>query len=439
MSLVDPILRRTARRKAVIVAAALILAVWAVPHSMAQGVGQGQVRGEVVDENGDPEPKLVFWLVPADRSGNSKRQAKTNRKGVFQVNFLLSGLYTLEPEGDEVFVRHLAYEVRDGGGLLVDGSEGNVDPSRGVPPFRVSGGTQVVLRITVTDAATAKKISAGAALAAASGSLREVTARMQEGDYAAALKGVDTIIEGDEDVATAHFLRGEILVKLERLDEAEASLRRAREIDPELDGISGYLGMVLLTRAGRLWDRGDQQAATPMYREALECLERQIAIEPDNPRHLTNRAVALDRLGETDRLVEALEAVVAASPDNLDARVRLADVLSRSGRAEDAAKVLAGLPELDRSAASVLFNVAVAMFNEGKLESATLIAERVVAGDPEFPDPYRLLCRLRLAQGDRDGAIAAGERFLELVPPDDPRVSEEREMLKRLQAGSGPS
>lgn len=73
-----------------LLAAALLLAApaWAGPND-------GKLTGIVVDPQGTPQMGATVWILPEDSLGTSSRQLLTNEKGVFAIDRLLPGLYSV--------------------------------------------------------------------------------------------------------------------------------------------------------------------------------------------------------------------------------------------------------------------------------------------------------------------------------------------------------
>lgn len=69
---------------------------------------------------------------------------------------------------------------------------------------------------------------------------------VQAGNRVAALQLLEELVASSPSVAAHHFNLGFVLDELERYDEAEASFRRATELDPQLDRAWYGLGLVLI-------------------------------------------------------------------------------------------------------------------------------------------------------------------------------------------------
>jgi len=235
-------------------------------------------------------------------------------------------------------------------------------------------------------------------------------------------------------VAVSLYKRGMTLGRLGRFDEAEASLRKAAELSPELPGVEGAVGTVLVQRAGALAKDGSGEEARKLAGEAVEHLDRALAVEPGSPALLTNRVAALEAAGRRDDLDGALLALAAAKPDDPGPLLRLADLRLEAGRFEDAIAALEAIPRTHRSVAPVVYNRAAERFNVGKTDEAIRLGSLGLEFDPKLAPFHRLLARAHIARGENAEAIASLRKFLELAP-DDPDAATEREMLRRLEGG----
>ena len=82
-------------------------------------------------------------------------------------------------------------------------------------------------------------------------------------------------VEMDPNEPNGWQMCGEVLLSLERFDEAERYLRKALELNPHLTDAIANVGFLYLLR-------GDAQTAS-------ECFERALALEPRNPKALRGK------------------------------------------------------------------------------------------------------------------------------------------------------
>jgi tetratricopeptide (TPR) repeat protein len=115
----------------------------------------------------------------------------------------------------------------------------------------------------------------------------------KEGRLERALDLYQEIVATEPGDAWAHGRIGAIMAQWERLDEAEAALRQALELDPKLSQVQSNLGNIF-------YARGDYQAALEKYQQA-------IAINPDNPIFHANMHAAYKKLGKISDAVASLK------------------------------------------------------------------------------------------------------------------------------------
>ncbi|MDA0656678.1 MAG: tetratricopeptide repeat protein, partial [Proteobacteria bacterium] len=137
----------------------------------------------------------------------------------------------------------------------------------------------------------------------------------------------------------AWFNLGEVLEKLDRLDDAIFAYERVISLMPDLAPAYGNLGCVL-TETGRL-------------DEAIQVLKRSIAIEPAFPPTHTNLGNAYKYAGDMDQLIAAHQEAIRLAPGYADARYNLGVTLSMAGQYESAVEMLSSAielrPELSRA------------------------------------------------------------------------------------------
>jgi predicted TPR repeat methyltransferase len=148
----------------------------------------------------------------------------------------------------------------------------------------------------------------------------------QRGHGAQAFALIQQSILLDGAVAPWHNNLGNVLLGLERFDEAAAAYARCSELDPANREVLNNLG-VLLRRLQRL-------------QEAEEVLQRAIALDPDFADAHTNLAVLYAMLDRDDEAFAHFAKAVALTPDDLFARRLLVRAYGKCGRFAEAREVL---------------------------------------------------------------------------------------------------
>ncbi len=136
------------------------------------------------------------------------------------------------------------------------------------------------------------------------------------------------------------YARGLAWERRDRIDRAEADLRRILVTDPENIAALNALGYTLADRTTR-------------YQEALELIDRARAAEPDEPAIIDSYGWVLYRLGRTaDALVELRRAFTLQKDAEIAAHI--AEVLWTSGKHEEARKYFEESRKLDPENRSLL-------------------------------------------------------------------------------------
>lgn len=156
------------------------------------------------------------------------------------------------------------------------------------------------------------------------------------------------------------FRIGDLLLKLDRPDEALAVLTKAVELGPR----SGSATKAL---AEAYFRAGDNQQATAVYREAarllpmdpevwtnlgillaesgrfdeaLEELTKATQLAPDDPRFQANLALGYLKAGKLDRARDLYRSLIRKAPQYVDAYRKLGEAYRRAGQVEEAEQVL---------------------------------------------------------------------------------------------------
>jgi len=215
--------------------------------------------------------------------------------------------------------------------------------------------------------------------------------------------GATQSAESERNLAAIAFEEG-------RYDDALEIYRRLIEAEPEEPALRTSL-------AGALGATGD-------YDGALEQLEAALALDPLNVEAYHNRAVIHERQGNPDLAIADYNTVMRYAPDYEPSRAAL---LRMTGSAS------ANTPSSDaEQQASFLAEKASQAARRGDYETALTLLDHAEAIAPQYSLVFQYRSNVAYLMGDRDAAIAALERALELEPDN----ALFRENLTRLQADS---
>lgn len=235
------------------------------------------------------------------------------------------------------------------------------------------------------------------------------------------------------DQFTAHLDRGWDLVQRGDTRGAEASARRALEIEPNSPEAHNLLGYV----AAMAGD-GD---------EAIEAYQQAIALDDTYLEAMLNAAeVYIAPLGDFDQAIRLCDqALDLAEIDEevIDALLLKFDALVGKGDVDEAGHVLKRIPPPPYESPSQAFLVGRAYYEVGQHERASELVEETCKKDPDHAEAHYYAGLLRDAQGDARGATQAFLRSRELdvalgLPPWSPTGEELGQMTSRALEALAP-
>jgi tetratricopeptide (TPR) repeat protein len=416
--------------------AALLLA--AAPSVMA--ADEGRLSGKVVDTEGNPVAGLTVLFVPDKASGLTTIEHKTNKKGKFTNPAMTSGVYTPDIAERAWVIKQVSLVVRGPDGQKALDITEEVKPGVGVTPLTAQPFMRASLELVVAKAETARPTEAEIATAKdASGLLADLNDLFLQNDWATLIAEAERVIRENPDVGDdlggAHYLKGIAQWKTDDLDAAANSLRRAYEMIPQQDGIRGTLGSLLLDHARALEAAGDEGGAEESFAEAAEHIGAQLEIEPGSVVYLTNQVIALEGSKQYDAALAGLDELIAADPENPRYFMRKAEILTDQGNPELAVETITQMPGAGESAALVIYNAAVELWNTGNMEGVVAAMDKAIGMAPDMADLYRLKGRALISKGDDTTGIAMLKEYLSRVPEDHPGAEADRALVEALGGG----
>ena len=243
---------------------------------------------------------------------------------------------------------------------------------------------------------------------------------VEAGQGARALARVDAALARHPDAASFHDVRGRLLLKLERRDDAVAAFQRALELAPDQAPVLEGQGYVLFMG-------GEHEQAREMF-------DRAAAADTTNASYPYQAAQIELSAGRAAEAETRLRETLKRDPVHAHASNDLAWILAERGQELDLALRLATRAAEADGSAGVLDTLGWVRYKRGEDAEAVATFERARALDAQSPSiAYRLGLAL-LRSGDR---TRAAELFREaLAAGSFPEAESARAELAKLEASS---
>lgn len=279
-------------RTALAGALALSLIGWAAP-ALAQ---TGQLRGTVVDEQKKPVRDAVVTIVAA--ATNRKHETKTNRRGEFQQIGLAPGTYTVSVQKGELSqvqevqvgldMKELAFELKPDGGA--------------------------------DEKARAEEIKA---------TFAEGAKLTNEGKHDEAIEKFNAVIALLPACAECHANLGSVYTRKQEWERAEASYRKAIELNPDL--VDAYNGLANVYNAQRKFKEAQEMSAEGAKRSGA-------GGGAGNAEGLYNQGVIAWNANDFQKAQELFSAAVQADETHAESHFMLGQAYLNLGKLPEAAK-----------------------------------------------------------------------------------------------------
>jgi tetratricopeptide (TPR) repeat protein len=180
--------------------------------------------------------------------------------------------------------------------------------------------------------------------------------------------------------------------------------------------------------------KGDEAYAAGHWAEARAEYEKLLTLRPDLSRHLHLQiARCYSQEKNYEKELEHLQAILDANPGDQEVRMLAAlEALRQRELFDRGVELLKGIDESTLQDPDVLYNIAVAFFNNQRPEDAARYLTRALSVKPDYADGYFLRANAYLNLNKIPEAKADYSRFVELAPSD-PRVEAVKKVLAQLK------
>lgn len=212
----------------------------------------------------------------------------------------------------------------------------------------------------------------------------------------------------DRSTASDYAEVASLLLQFGEVQPAEPLLRKAMDLEPDNLEHAAALAR-FLTQQGR------HEEAVPVFTRLAEQQENEF-LRDKGERGLVKAYEALGVLGEKQK---AWEAAVQADSQAVEPRLRLARLYEHSGNRQGAVELYRQVSELQPDKVEHLRTLAVAYASIQQHAEALAVYKRLVDLDPNrAAGYYREMVKLHVRGNEREDAIAAAQKTVELVPAD---------------------
>ena len=240
----------------------------------------------------------------------------------------------------------------------------------------------------------------------------------ERGDLQSALRAYGVAIQSDPSLFQAYYQRATAFISLRRVNEAEADLKKAIELQPGFARAHKMLGQILL-------DRGDVPGAKTELTRALE-------IDPRLKDVRVSQAGALLQTGDASGAAQTLQTAIEQGEGTGLAFTLLGVALERLSKADEAAAAFDRALELEPALAPAREGKARALERQGQFPKAIEHYSAAYRNQPS-PELALKLAQLHVRAGQPVAAIQL-YRDLSLKRPGDFTLKAE---LLRLMAENG--
>jgi tetratricopeptide (TPR) repeat protein len=230
----------------------------------------------------------------------------------------------------------------------------------------------------------------------------EAQAFLEEGDYVGALACYDRLLRERPEDMTISFDRAELLVLLNRPEEALECYTRVLDAD---------------RRNRRAWfERANLLFGLGQFADAIDALREALRIEPAKSGDIVSKAEQLRRDGHPNDAVVLFQAVLDVVPDDPRSVLGLGDCLLDLGDSEAAEALFSQALGKNPQNAPILYRKGELLERKGRWGAAIQYYNRAIALGWNFAEPWLAKAEILLAHDRAKEALECFEKVASFDP-----------------------
>ena len=241
----------------------------------------------------------------------------------------------------------------------------------------------------------------------------------QRRDWKRAREHYERALAAGGDEARIHDALGQVRYLQGDVPEALQEFRKAAQLDPANHLAYAHIGRVHLQHGGAL--------------EAIAALERAVELAPEDGEVRGLLADAYQRGGKSEKAIQTYQKAIALSPGKAEFYHNLGFAYAREKHWKEAEKMYRAALQRDPQLSEALFNLGYLCLEQQRYTEAAEMFEAVLELDPGRESAYLNLASAWVGVGEREKAIGAYARFLEIHGEDDELRQRTIEQLRRLR------
>jgi len=205
--------------------------------------------------------------------------------------------------------------------------------------------------------------------------------RGRHGDAEKLLRRASELNPGD---ARILFNYGNVLLAVQRVDEAFGVFQKVIALDPSMAEAQLNLGNILIARK--------------RFEDAIGCFDAAIRLNGNYADAHCNRAHALEEVQRFDEALASSEAAIRINPRNADFQAAHGNILHRLGRDEEALDALSAALTLNPRVAAFHFNYGNILFESRRFSEAAKAYANALALDPtqQYAEGSRIHAKMQI-------------------------------------------